>query len=123
MISKLQLNSEIRRNLWLEFSAHRLIAMPVGLSLIFYVADKLDESKGLAAHNPHASLAITAGTLYFLLVKIWGGHKAAEAVIEEVNDNTWDFQKLSALSPAQLTLGKLFGGTSYSWYGGLMAYT
>jgi len=113
----MRLNPEIQRNLWLEFSPHRLFAMPIVLGLILYIAgcanDNLNES--------HA-FEMTAVTLYFLLVKIWGGHKAAEAVLQEVNDNTWDFQKLSALSPWDLTIGKLFGGSSFTWYGGLMVY-
>ena len=116
----MRLNPEIQRNLWLEFSLHRLLAMPVVLALIFFIASKLDSASKIT--QPFMMVETAAGTLFFLLVKIWGGHKAAESVIEEVNDNTWDFQKLSALSPWDLTVGKLFGGPSYSWYGGAIAY-
>ena len=48
--------------------------------------------------------------------------EAADSVLDEVNDNTWDFQKLSALSPWSLAFGKLFGSTIYCWYGGLIAF-
>ena len=116
----MRLNPEIQRNLWLEFSLHRLLAMPIVLMLIFFIASKLDGGSKMT--QPFMMVETAGGALFFLLVKIWGGHKAAEAVIEEVNDNTWDFQKLSALSPWDLTVGKLFGGTSYAWYGGMIAY-
>jgi hypothetical protein len=109
------LNPEIRRNLWLEFTMHRTIAMPVVLTLIFLVAA---EMPGTVVTNVH----VAAMGLFFLLVKIWGGHKAAASVIDEVNDNTWDFQRLSALTPLSLTLGKLLGSTSYIWYGSLPVF-
>ncbi len=113
----MRLNPEIRRNLWLEFSLHRAVAMPVVLGLIFFAASNVSHTD-----DPLITLEIIASGIFFLFVKIWGGHKAAEAVIEEVNSNTWDFQKLSALSPWTMTVGKLFGSTSYTWYGGMMAF-
>ena len=104
----MRINPEIRRNIWLEFSLHRAIAMPLVLGVVFYIA-----SQTFSGIPPYRNLASASGLVFFLLVKVWGGHKAAESVIDEVNDNTWDFQKLSALSPWSLTFGKLFGSTIY----------
>lgn len=110
-------NPELRRYGWLEFSPHRLIAMPVVLGLILFIALQPEGDN-------HAEMAVshTFGTIFFVLIGLWGGYKAAEAVIEEINDNTWDFQRLSSLSPWQLTIGKLLGSTAYCWYGALMAF-
>jgi hypothetical protein len=83
----MRINPEFQRNLWLEFSPARLIAMPLTLALLFYVFSSM---------------------------------KYNEAQVQ-VNEKTWDFQRLSSLSPMGLALGKLFGSTSYAWYGGLMA--
>jgi hypothetical protein len=56
--------------------------------------------------------------LFVLLVQLWGVRQASEAVTEEVRDRTWDWQRLSALSPWQMTWGKLAGATAFTWYGG-----
>jgi hypothetical protein len=109
-------NPEIQRNIWLEFSLHRLIAMPLVLGLIFFIASRANPD------NVPATYIGVSNFLFFMIVKIWGGYKAANSVIEEVNDHTWDFQKLSALSPWSLTIGKLFGSTSYAWYGGFILF-
>src|SRR6201999_1389879 len=95
---------------------HRAIAMPIVLGVIFYIASQLY----LGSKESEVGSATTG--IFFLLVKIWGGHKAADSVLDEVNDNTWDFQKLSALSPWSLAFGKLFGSSIYCWYGGLIAF-
>ena len=113
-------NPEIQRNLWLEFSWHRLIAMPVVLGLIFLiVGHQADDNAKINLAN---SFIVASGVLFFLIVKLWGGYQAANSVIEEVNDHTWDLQKLSALSPWSLTIGKLFGSTLYAWYGGIVCF-
>ena len=64
--------------------------------------------------------ATVATMLYFILTLFWGTRQAAEAVASEVAQNTWDWQRLSTLSAWQLTWGKLFGATLYTWYGGLI---
>lgn len=105
-------NPEFRRNLWLELSQSRLVAMPLILAAVFYLAYVNDDyilGKGVA------SVAIG---LYFVLVLIWGSKLAAETVMNEIRDHTWDGQRMSSLTAWELTLGKLFGSTIYSWYGG-----
>jgi hypothetical protein len=104
-------NPELRRYAWLELSTHRLVALPLVLAIIFFVADQM---KGAMA------VASAAVFIYVLLIAMWGGHKAAEAMLDEINDNTWDYQRLSALSPDSLAIGKLVGSTLYTWYGGLL---
>lgn len=114
----MRLNPELRRNLWLEFSAARLIGMPLTLGMLFF----LSTGVGPSYHNHHTALISLAIGLYGLLVGLWGGRNAADTVISEVNEGTWDFQRLSSLSPFSLALGKLLGSTCYAWYGGLMVW-
>jgi len=109
----MKLNPELLRYSWLEFSTHRLIAMPVVIGMILYLCSQ--------STPPEEIIASAAQSIFVLLIGLWGGHKAAEAVIDEVNESTWDFQRLSSLSPASLTIGKLLGSPSYCWYGGCMA--
>ncbi len=104
------MNPEFQRNLWLELPPHRLVAMPAVLVLAFFAA------------------WLAGGTLFFasaaqlligLLLIIWGGRLAAESVLNEVIGNTWDFQRMSAITPWEMAWGKLAGSTVFMWYGSL----
>jgi hypothetical protein len=101
------LNAELRRNIWLNFTAQRLILTPLIISLIIYVT-YMFSGKG------------DSGSLSFYLacffIFLWGVKDASETVIEEINNSTWDFQRQSTISPWSMTCGKLFGSTLFSWW-------
>jgi hypothetical protein len=107
------MNPELQRNLWLELSVSRVLLMAGVLALILAIA----WFGAPEAQRPQA-LQATAYTLYGLIVALWGSFKAGRSVSDEIRERTWDFQRLSALSPAAMTLGKLFGATAYCWFGG-----
>lgn len=102
-------NPEFVRNLWLELTPLRLLTMPLLLALIFVI----DANTG----SPHPA-SYTALTLFLLLTVAWGGKLAADSLIAEYAQGTWDSQRLSGLSAGQMTAGKLFGGPAFAWYGG-----
>jgi hypothetical protein len=104
-------NPELRRNLWLEMTPHRLVAMPAVLLLVFAMF--------IAADPPRwpAALFSTATAMLVLLVHLWGMRQSSASVTEEVRDRTWDWQRLSALGPWQMSWGKLAGATAFTWYG------
>ncbi|MES2500714.1 MAG: hypothetical protein V4570_09265 [Pseudomonadota bacterium] len=105
-------NPEFKRNIWLELSAHRLIAVPVLLGLIFYVAMQNENS---------AAISYTIAKSIFIIVTIlWGSQLAFSSVSDELQNRTWDNQRLSALSPFKLVWGKLLGATAFAWYIGLL---
>jgi len=107
-------NPELQRNLWLEFSLHRLVVMPCVLALLFLCA--------ALGTQPNSDVGVTTtGLLLFIgLAGFWGARRAADAVTEEFRGKTWDGQRMSALGPWAMTWGKLVGSTSYAWYGALM---
>lgn len=105
--SLLQVNPELQRCLWLELTPTRLVLMPVLLALML-VGLHLAGTDDLAEWIGYA--------LYFLLL-LWGTRLAAESFVDEVVQGTWDIQRLSAVNPLGLALGKLVGGTIYVWYG------
>jgi hypothetical protein len=109
---------EFHRNLWLRFSPFRLIAAPLIILLIAMTTTNIP--KGLGNFDVTSTL-YAALSVYFVVVIIWGTYEAANAMQEEIRGNTWDFQRMSSISPWQLALGKLFGVTSYAWYFGLLA--
>ncbi len=106
----MQLNPEFRRYIWLEISPQRLIAMPAILGAIFLL---LWVSGGDEIALRHWSLGI-----YLLLVLLWGPRLAASSVVSEIRARTWDWQRMSAIGPWQMTWGKLFGSTIFVWFGG-----
>jgi hypothetical protein len=102
------MNPELLRNLWLEITPQRLIAMPAVLFLIFGLVLISEDRSALPDAAWWTGLAIGV---------LWGARQAAGAVMGEVAGRTWDSQRASALTPAQMALGKLFGATAYAWYG------
>lgn len=105
------MNAELRRNLWLELTLHRLLALPVGLVLIFMLVYVVAEE------GRHGALATTAATL-FAGFALWGGVHAGDSVMGEVRGRTWDGQRMSAIEPWAMTWGKLAGAPAFAWYGG-----
>jgi len=107
------LSPEFQRHVWLKFSMLRLLAVPVFILcacyaiVTFYGDDWAQQlrDKGLI--------------IYYILVVTWGNYEAANVLREEVRGNTWDFQRMSPMSPASMIFGKLFGATSYVWYAAL----
>jgi len=108
------MNPELRRNLWLDFSAHRLIAMPAVIALVTLLVLALSEKDG-ARH-----VAMAAGFGFFALVMVWGTRSAAESVLEEARSRTWDAQRMSSIGPWAMSWGKLAGATAFTWYGGTL---
>jgi hypothetical protein len=105
------LNPELRRNLWLELTPQRLIAMPVVLGLIFALAYTVSTDQP-------GNVAEFARYTFLILVILWGTRRAAASMGGEVRDGTWDWQRMSALGPWAMGWGKLLGSTSFAWYGG-----
>lgn len=104
------MNPELRRNLWLELSVHRLVATPAIIAL----------TCALILSNAHSAepLAAVAGAAAALLLAAFGSKLAADSVGDEARNRTWDAQRLTSLGPWQMTLGKLFGATAFAWYAG-----
>lgn len=110
----MKLSPEFLRNVWLELTPHRLLGMPAILAATFFLT--------FLIANDHYAVAWrwTALILYFLLTLLWGTRLAGDALVNEVKDNTWDQQRLSAIPPWSMAWGKLFGSTVFTWYGGSM---
>ncbi len=110
------LTPEFHRQLWSKCPPYKLAAAPAMLLLLWGISYG---DLGIGVPGP---VALRIGSLYIFLivVLIWGSYEASIAMDEEIKSRTWDNQRVSAISPAQLAFGKLFGSTSYTWYVGLM---
>nr|TFG54465.1 MAG: hypothetical protein E4H34_02565 [Hyphomicrobiales bacterium] len=105
------MNPEFQRNLWLEVSHRRTVFMVVTLGLLF-----------MAANSTFGTFALRSSAEYafYAIVVILGARNAAQSVVGEIRDRTWDAQRLSSLSPFAMTWGKLLGATSHAWIGGII---
>lgn len=108
------MNPELRRNLWLEFSPHRLIAAPLAIALVLGVVAATStgywpwDAAGLARWG------------FFVVVLLWGTLLAGNSVSTEEHERTWDAQRMSAIGPWTMTWGKLLGAPAFAWYVGLL---
>jgi hypothetical protein len=107
-------NPELRRNLWLELTPQRLLGMPLVLAAFFLLIYMLDD------YTFGEGVANAALTLFCLLALLWGTRQAAETIVSEIRDHTWDSQRMSVVGPWAMTWGKLLGSTVYPWYGALI---
>ena len=108
-------NPELRRNLWLEITPHRMLLMPLLLGLVFVMLGMLTDPNKV---NEYLAAAGLGG---FMLISFgWGTQLAAKAFSDELAERTWDWQRLSAMGPWTITWGKLLGATAFTWYGGFL---
>lgn len=109
------MNPELRRNLWLEFSPHRLIAAPVVIALVLALV------AAASTGNSLWYMAQVGGLGFGLAVLLWGTYLAGGSVSTEGRERTWDTQRMSAIGPWTMTWGKLIGSPAFAWYVGLLA--
>jgi hypothetical protein len=108
----MNLNPEFQRQLQLEFSQARFMGVPLILGVIFALTYIIDD------YHFAAVTAQSALGLFLLMVAFWGARQAVDSVLEEQRSHTWDTQRLSALDPWTMVVGKLLGSTLVVWYGG-----
>ena len=109
-------NPEFQKNIWLELSMQRLIMMPLIIIVLLIL---------LSVSIPNCDFENLASFSYVGLVIIlllWGSKVAHDNIISEYNERTWDWQRMSILSPYQLLIGKMFGAPIYNWYGGFICF-
>jgi hypothetical protein len=107
------MNPEFQRNLWLEAGPRRLAWAGFALAAIYGATLLIGEER------PVQALGIAGMLVFAATGLLWGPRIAGRAVGDEVAQRTWDFQRLSALEPWDMTWGKLFGATSLSWLAAL----
>src|SRR5579864_4607115 len=105
-------NPEIVRNARIQLRPKRMIsaaALCVAISVAIGYA-YAQSADGLAGVNGNGFLHIILIIQAVVLV-IGGGIACLHAIQREKDQNTFDFQRLTRLSPLELTIGELFGST------------
>jgi hypothetical protein len=122
MLSDIFRNPELKRNAWLELKPNRVIALLGLITLAFVITTAAMVKDDLSEYfNIAEVLMNTALFILYLITGIWGSKNAADAIADEINQKTWDRQRMSGQSPLTLTIGKIFGPTLLQWLGGLSA--
>ncbi|GHU33852.1 hypothetical protein AGMMS50256_26570 [Betaproteobacteria bacterium] len=109
-------NPEFQRNLWLEISPIRPLLMPGLIALLLFVAVAVYQNY----KSPAEIIVYVSPVCFALLTIFWGSGLALSSLTREFSEDTWDNQRMSGLTPWQMVWGKLFGGTIYAWYGGVI---
>jgi hypothetical protein len=105
------MNPELLRNMWVELTERRVTLMVVIVACILLVA---------VSPGEWSSASFTAELVFYAVVVIWGTRCAAQSVVEEIGNKTWDAQRLSSIRPWTMVWGKLLGSTMLAWIGGAM---
>lgn len=96
-------NPELQRNLWQEFTPHRLIGGVLILGILAWLSYVTNFKNSF-------------NWITYAIIFLWGIKSASESIREELQHGTWDYQRMSTLSPFKFTWGKLWGATSYTWF-------
>ena len=107
-------NPEFRRNTWTDFTLKNVLILPILLLTVFFLAYTV------SVDRPWSIMPKISIVFYLIFTYIWGTRKTSETVVKELNNNTWSFQVMTPMPPAQMAFGKLFGSTAYVWYGNLI---
>jgi hypothetical protein len=102
-------NPEIVRNARIQLRPRKLLiagglSLAISAAMVYASLHNADKTPGYAGSLLHIILIIQSIVLVF-----GGGIACLHAVQREKDQNTFDFQRLTRLSPWELTLGKLFG--------------
>ncbi len=120
MKTLLKYNAEFAKNVWLEISPMRLIAMPAVIGLVLLVV--YTNANEQVPNDFYKTVHDVSLGGFVIIGLLWGMKNAADSIINEHNESTWDWQKMSSLGALKLVLGKLFGSTIYNWYGALICW-
>ncbi|MBF0589410.1 MAG: hypothetical protein HQL53_09790 [Magnetococcales bacterium] len=109
-------NAELKRQVWTQINPTRLILPPVLFGLVMVLIFVEEE---FPKYWTDTYLSAVVG--FVLITMFFGAYQARGAVLRDIRQSTWDWMRLSAISPGNLAWGKLFGSTLYAWYmGGLL---
>lgn len=102
--------AELKKNSWIYSSKVSLIGIAVVYLLSIAIASAFGEMTNLSNVVYYISLGFFA-----VFTTIWGMFAVSGAVISELRNRTWVYQKMSAIKAFDMCVGKLFGPTLYQW--------
>ncbi len=113
-------NPELRRNLRIELSPRRVFTAGIITALFALIV-----LPSLVPSGRPVGFGRAAVMTPYLMIVLWsqritlmlgGAIYCWRAVKRERELNTWDFQRITRLSPLELTMGKLFGAPALAYF-------
>jgi hypothetical protein len=115
-VNALAANPELLRNSRIQLRRGRLLAAAVicaAVSLSFVTVYRFSPRDNLKG------LFVTIFPLQAIILVIGGSIYCLQSVQREKDQNTFDFQRITRLSPLQLALGKVLGAPALAYFGTL----
>jgi len=113
-------NPEFVKNVKLEFSLMRFVTALVLLFLMIWIG--WGNVAKVHWNSLYTLEQLKAKSLFswlcgfgFLFSIIWGTYLVTNNLLEEMKIKTWDFVRMSSLSPIKILTGKMFGAASLVW--------
>ena len=104
------LNPELQKNIWIGLSTLKVWLL-LGVHLLFYSLSIVSGASEIEVFRAFA--AQSAALLVILGIVV--ASRVTASMREEMRDHTWDWLRLSSLTPTQIVLGKLFGAAALWW--------
>lgn len=106
--------TEFKKNLWLYFSKPSFI----GILVVYFLAIFLTTS--LSDDSTSSNIYSISIGFFIVITSLWGSFSLSNALVSELRNRTWVYQKMSAISAMDMSFGKLFGPTAMHWLAGLV---
>ena len=114
-------NPEFIKNVKLEFSVLRFLTPMLLLALFFWIGWDIEEYKRhwqsvYSIEQLHAKSLFSwlCGFGFFFTI-VWGTYLTSNNMMEEIKAKTWDFVRMSSLSPFKILTGKMLGVNCVVW--------
>jgi len=101
------MNPEFIRNVILSSTPFRQIVLPITMLAflyLFYLINGQLMGKGLA---------IACAIIFLVVMLLWGSREVSDSLMDEIQEKTWDFQRMSAMGAWSMVWGKLLGSSFY----------
>jgi len=112
-------NPEFVRNIRTQLTTGKMItAVMIAAALSLVIAFSLTHISAPAAGPGGWGFMLLRGLFWMqaLILAVGGGIACVNAIYKEKDQNTFDFQRVTRLSPLELTLGKLFGAPIFLYF-------
>ena len=113
-------NPEFIRNVRLNLRPGKMLTTAgIAIMLTLVIGFSLNHLQGVSPEGPRGWGFYLLKSLFWLqalILAAGGGIACVNAIYREKDQNTFDFQRVTRLSPLELTLGKLFGAPVFMYF-------
>lgn len=104
------INPELQKNIWIGLSATKVWLL-LAVHFLFYALVLVSGATQEATFKAYAAQSAALLLIFGVVV----ASRVTASMREELRDHTWDWLRLSSLTPTQIVLGKLFGAAAMWW--------